>query len=110
MTEFETGPNLLVKSFAQQAGTTMVEEEGWISYKQRQKEKRPAWSYVIEKTAALPRVSFVTILAPFEGASAPEVEAQIVPHGQRAECRMTIGRTVHRIEVNWEGGTAVILD
>ena len=50
-TRFDQGANLVVKTFPLGKEIVMEQEEGWISYAIAQKEKRPAWSWKINKQA-----------------------------------------------------------
>lgn len=80
-TNFEKGANLLVKSYKTNSSPSMQEEEGWISYKYNEKQERPAWAYVKEKTNTKP-VNFLTALLPYkEGETAPKLDLKVQRNG-----------------------------
>ena len=62
-TQFPTGANLHVLHQSPLAGVTLQQEEGWISYINEQKEKRPAWALCYQKRDTA-TASFITILTP----------------------------------------------
>ena len=71
-TALADGPNLLVQAL-QTDGVTMDEVESWVSFKYTEKEPRQAIRYRAE--GELPK-TFVTLLVPYAGASAPKLTAR----------------------------------
>ncbi len=78
--DFKEGWNVLVKSLSQKA-MKLKEEEGWVSFVYTKKERRPAFSYNLQKEAN-GNVRFITVVAPYEGGRLPDVKVQVV--GKRA--------------------------
>ena len=77
-TRYETGANLLVKTFDLGKPIALEEEEGWISYAIAKKEARPAWSWRVSKADGEDHVAFLTTLVPSrEGAAPDDVEASV---------------------------------
>lgn len=70
-TNFKDGNNLLIRNFDEKT-STLVKEEGKVSYSYRKELERPA--FAIEKNKNNDKaVNFTTILYPFTGNKAPEV-------------------------------------
>jgi heparan-sulfate lyase len=91
-TRYETGANLLVKTFAQEKQPALEQEEGWISYAIAKKETRPAWSWSAAKAAGEEHVSFLTALIPTREGSAPDnVEASVKNEGDVRRFTLTVG-------------------
>ena len=66
-TLYDDHNNVIVKGFGEK-GTSLIEEEGWVSYAYRQKNERPAFAYQLAKTTKEP-VRFITVIYPFENQS-----------------------------------------
>jgi heparan-sulfate lyase len=71
-TNFENGWNVFVKT-QKQAGLTLEEEEGQVSFLYTKKEPRPAFCYRLKKSAEKEKLHFVTLVIPFEK-EAPEIK------------------------------------
>jgi heparan-sulfate lyase len=74
--DFGDGWNVMVKTVGQ-AGMTLNEEEGQVSFLYTKKEPRPAFSYRIQKNDPAKGVRYITVVAPYSG-KLPEIEATIV--------------------------------
>lgn len=102
-TQFKSGPNLLVKNFPVNQNITMGEEEGWISYKVLHKEKRPAWSYSIDKSSGEKEISFLTALIPYgENEEPSEVMASVKTAGDIIVYILRVGDKSYEIHLDPE--------
>ena len=109
-TDFAKGANLLVKSFPQSTGMSMHKEKGLISYKQRQKEKRPAWSYMLKKKAAEKEISFLTALVPYKTPQYPALTAKVKKTGNSAIFEFSTEKENYKIKLNWQTKKASIIN
>lgn len=73
-TQFNDNNNMLLKTFSNQP-QKMEEQQGWISYKAKEKFPRKAFSFLVNKKSDEP-VRYITIIYPVKQASeAPDVKA-----------------------------------
>jgi heparan-sulfate lyase len=63
--DFDSGWNVLVKS-QPQAGVSMVEEEGQVSFLYTKKEPRPAFGFLTKKDEGQSHTFYVTLVIPYE--------------------------------------------
>lgn len=75
---FDNGWNVMVKTM-DQTGVALVEEEGQVSFRYTQKEPRPAFGYSLQKNPGQDKVSFVTLVAPFENQK-PEADIEQISY------------------------------
>lgn len=77
VSSFDDNNNVLVQAFSP-SKMQMKEEEGWVSYAYRQKAKRTAYAFSIDKQDNNP-VRFITVIMPVDNEkSAPAVKAEFV--------------------------------
>jgi heparan-sulfate lyase len=103
-TNYETGPNLLLKAFTQSHPVEMEMEEGWISYLYKHKEPRPAFSYAIDKQSENP-VSFLTALVPTKHVVSDALSESLTAKVEKKsdnlyQYEITLESNVWKIEVN----------
>lgn len=72
-TLYNDNNNVLVKGFGAK-GTSLIEEEGWVSYAYRQKNERPAFSFRTQKEKSEP-VRFITVIYPVSTRKLPKIDA-----------------------------------
>ncbi len=96
-TDFKEGWNVLVKT-QDQEGLTLIEEEGWVSYKYTVKEERPAFAYNIKKSSVDEKVHFTTLVLPFESEK-PEVSIKVLKNDVLSTVKLQIndGKTTKEI-------------
>jgi len=76
-TQFDDNNNIVLKTFCNQS-QQMEEQEGWISYKAKQKSPRKAFSFVVDKKTTEP-VRYITVIYPDkQAANAPEIKAGFI--------------------------------
>jgi len=76
-TQFGDNNNIVLKTFCNQA-QNMEEQEGWISYKAKQKSPRKAFSFVVDKKPDMP-VRYITVIYPVKQVSEmPNVKAEFL--------------------------------
>ena len=108
-TSFKDGPNLIVKGFVQHGKVTMVKEEGWISYKLKQKENRPAWSYEIKKTQSQDQISFLTVLVPHKQGQMPNVlHAKFSEKNNDVQYALDLDGVKYIIDLDWNDKTTTL--
>jgi heparan-sulfate lyase len=109
-TNFETGPNLLLKAFPQTTDWVMEKEEGWVSYLYKHKQERPAFAYLTPKTDGRP-VTFLTVLMPVDG----PIEAELIsslnavvsqPEESRYEYTISKNGQTWKVHVDAQAGSA----
>jgi len=64
-TNFKEGWNVLVNTNPQK-GLELIEEEGQVSFEYTKKEPRPAFCYRLNKTGSDSKITFVTLVVPYE--------------------------------------------
>lgn len=84
-----TGANVLVQGMAQ-AGLTLQEEEGWVSYVYGHRGQRPAFRFTQPKTAAQPCVRFISLVVPYDGATPPETEVRLLDAADAPTMRLAV--------------------
>ena len=96
-TDFQEGWNVLVRTQGQE-GLTLIEEEGWVSYKYTVKEERPAFAYNIKKDNADEKVHFATLVLPFMSEK-PEVSINVLKNNVLSSVKLQIndGKTTKEI-------------
>ena len=62
---YKEGWNILIKTIPQ-SGLELLEEEGQVSFEYTKKEPRPAFCYRLKKTSNDEKISFVTLIVPYE--------------------------------------------
>lgn len=100
-TLYNDNNNLIVKGFGTK-GTSMIEEEGWVSYAYRQKNKRPAFAYTFNKTTKEP-VRFITVIYPV-GTNSPKIEAQFtgkIMEDKAVNVNLKINRKKYDLRSQW---------
>ena len=70
-TLFDDGNNIQMQGFCNEKAA-MANEEGWVSYKYRQKTTRKAFAYNVDKKADAP-VRFITVICPIVDGQNTEV-------------------------------------
>ena len=74
-TTFADQNNIKLQCFASKS--KMVDEEGWVSYAYRQKSRRKAFAFEVDKIGS-ETVRYVTVIAPFaDPASEPKIKAKM---------------------------------
>ncbi len=106
---YDSGANLLVKTFGLGQEVGLEQEEGWISYTIAKKESRPAWSWKINKAAGDAQVAFLTALVPYREGEAPnEVEASLKAEGEVRRFTLKVGPTTRTIRLDLPQKTAQV--
>jgi heparan-sulfate lyase len=101
-TLFPSGPNLVVQSRALQGKTQLEMEDGWISYKQNIKEKRPAWS-VKQNKIAKQNLEFLTTLQPLRsGEAKQDIEVSIVASDEGVTYHIKKGGTQRQVRLIYD--------
>ena len=93
--------NVVVKGFGAK-GTSLIEEEGWVSYAYRQKSKRPAFAYEQEKNNSEP-VRFITVIYPV-GMDTPKIDAQFAVKDMEEKAvkvNLKINRKKYVLQAQW---------
>ena len=108
-TSYDSGANLLVKTFALGKEVALEWEEGWISYTIAKKEPRTAWSWKVDKAAGEAQVAFLTALVPYrEGDTPAELAASLTTEGADRLFTLKVGQTTRMIRLNMASKTALI--
>jgi heparan-sulfate lyase len=81
-TGFREGWNVLVQSSDQQ-GLALEEEKGQVSFLYTKKQPRPAFKYRIQKESEGEHIRFITLVAPYAGAT-PNIEMKRVQESDQA--------------------------
>jgi len=106
-TGFDSGANLLVKTFALGKEVALEREEGWISYAIAKKEPRPAWSWKVDKAAGDTQVDFLTALVPYrDGERLNEPDASVKKEGESRLFTLKVGQLARSIRINLMHKTA----
>lgn len=75
-TNFKDGNNIVLQAFSDMK-PNMEEEEGWVSYEYRQKAKREAFSFNIDKKSSDGYSRFITVILPVENSKKiPAIDAK----------------------------------
>ena len=110
-TKFETGANLLVKTFPCGKDIDAQVEDGWISFANGSKEERPAWTWSTSKAATEAKVEFLTVLIPTrdqETVAAAAVQATHRVVGSVHTYQLTVGGKSYVVTVDGETGVCGI--
>lgn len=76
-TLFADGNNIMLQSISN-IPSTMQQEQGWVSYEYRQKNKREAFSFVANKTTTEP-VRYITVITPISSTKKlPKIQPKFV--------------------------------
>ena len=106
---YDSGPNLLVKTFALGKDVAFEQEEGWISYTIAKKEPRPAWSWKVNKAAGDAQVDFLTALVPYREGEAPnELGASVKMEGESRRFTVKVGPATRTIRLNLAQKSALV--
>lgn len=103
-TQYKDGNNVAVQVFASQPAT-MKEEEGWVSYRIREKNKRPAYSVSVDKKNKMSS-RFITVIYPTaNNEPLPTINAQILteeksPSSQKMTLLVTIENKQYKLGYN----------
>jgi heparan-sulfate lyase len=100
-TLYDDNNNVIVKGFGAK-GTSLMEEEGWVSYAYRQKSKRPAFAYELTKSTKEP-VRFITVIYPV-GMNTPKIEAQFAGKAMEEKAvnvNLKINRKKYALQAQW---------
>ncbi len=100
-TLYDDNNNVIVKGFGAK-GTSLVEEEGWVSYAYRQKNKREAFAYQLAKTTKEP-VRFITVIYPF-GSQAPKIDASFSDKSMQeksVKINLKINKKKYALQAQW---------
>ncbi|HRX11185.1 MAG TPA: heparinase II/III family protein, partial [Draconibacterium sp.] len=73
-TDFTDGWNVFVQT-QNQNGLKMIEEKGQVSFEYTKKEPRPAFCFRLEKKESDEKISFITVVIPFEKA-VPDIQVK----------------------------------
>ena len=106
-TKFESGANLLVKTFPCGKQIDTQAEDGWISFVNGTKEERPAWTWSTTKAAAEAKTEFLTVLIPTrdqEAVEAATVQATHQAVGSLHTYQITVGGKSSTITLDSETG------
>lgn len=100
-TQYDDHNNVIVKAFGGKQ-TQLIEEEGWVSYAYRQKNKRKAFAYQLNKTTDEP-ARYITVIYPFAD-KVPAIDAQL--KGKNVEenavnVKLTIEGKVYDLQSKW---------
>ena len=75
-TNFKDGNNIVLQAFSDMK-PNMEEEEGWVSYEYRQKAKREAFSFNVDKKSSDGYSRFITVILPVENSKKiPTIDAK----------------------------------
>lgn len=97
----KTGPSIIVKNFGLDKATSLEMEEGWISYKPNRKEKRPAWSYKVNKLKEQKSIDFLTAIIPYRENQEPiKVESDLKKTSKGMEFYLKVGNDKYEILLN----------
>ncbi len=98
-TDFKEGWNIMVQTNDQQ-GLQLQEEEGWVSFEYTKKQPRPAFEYVLQKSAEQDGVRFISLVIPYEN-DIPEIQVSMsddIPIGSKnVELEIKENRTTKSI-------------
>ncbi|MEA4936372.1 MAG: heparinase II/III family protein [Paludibacter sp.] len=100
-TLYDDNNNVVVKGFGAK-GTSLIEEEGWVSYAYRQKSKRPAFAYELEKNNSEP-ARFITVIYPV-GMDTPKIDAQFAVKDMEEKAvkvNLKINRKKYALQAQW---------
>lgn len=73
--DIEDGWNILVRT-NKQSNLRLREEEGWVSFEYTKKQPRPAFEYVVDKSAGQRGVRFVSLVIPYKN-DVPAIQASL---------------------------------
>ena len=100
-TLYDDNNNVIVKGFGAK-GTSLVEEEGWVSCAYRQKNERPAFAYQLTKTSKEP-VRFITVIYPF-GNQVPKIDASFSEKSMQeksVKINLKINKKKYALQAQW---------
>ncbi|MFV0327149.1 MAG: heparin-sulfate lyase HepC, partial [Bacteroides xylanisolvens] len=100
-TWYDDNNNVIVKGFGAK-GTSLIEEEGWVSYAYRQKNKRQAFAYEQEKNSA-ESVRFITVIYPV-GMYTPKIDARFAVKNMEERAvnvNLKINRKKYALQAQW---------
>lgn len=93
-TGFSDANNVLVKCFSSNPDAVMHEEEGWVSYQYKQKNKRKAFTINVDKKDQQTVRTISVILPVSDATKSPQITAhfeKVSPDGKSLNLQVTIG-------------------